>query len=528
MSKGYLCFVLHAHLPFVRHPEYETFLEENWLFEAISETYLPLLRVFNRLKEDQVPFQLTISISPTLGAMLCDELLQERYRNHLKKLLELADKELERTKDMEDYYPLAQMYKELYQQNWDDFNELYRGNILKGFRLLEKEGCLNIITTAATHAFLPHFQSHPVAVEAQVQTGIIAHSRIFGKQPKGMWLPECGYYPGLEKFLKNSEVEYFFTSAHSLLLSDSKPEYGVYAPVRCPNGVAVFGRDIPSSQAVWSDEEGYPADRSYRDFYRDIGFDLPLDYIGDYVHDDGIRINTGFKYYAVTGKTDDKKPYNPAEALAKIDEHADNFLYNRLKHIKKLGGFMDRPPMITTPFDAELFGHWWFEGPQWIEAVLRKAAKMGDDIMLTTPDQYLKEFPSNQKMVPAFGSWGNKGYGEVWLDGSNDWVYRHVHMIIERMQELVERYPDESGLKERVLNQAAREVLLAQASDWPFIIKTGTTVPYAEKRIKEHIANFNRIYDNLCRGNVNTEWLTNLEKKNNCFPGVDYRIFGED
>ena len=140
----------------------------------------------------------------------------------------------------------------------------------------------------------------------------------------------------------------------------------------CPNGVAVFARDIPSSRAVWSADDGYPGDFSYREFYRDIGFDLPLDYIGPYVHEGAIPHQYRVQVLRNPAKTDDKKPYDPEAARRKAEEHAENFLYNRLKQVKKLSTLMDRPPIIVSPYDAELFGHWWFEGPQWIEFLLRK------------------------------------------------------------------------------------------------------------------------------------------------------------
>ncbi len=524
--KGHLGFVLHAHLPFVRHPEYERFLEEDWLFEAISETYLPLLRMFFRLRDEEVPFRFTISISPTLAAMLTDELLQERYIRHVERLIELGEKELERTQDNPQMHQLAGMYKEFFEQNLHDFTKHYRRNILWGFRTLEKEGYLEIITTAATHSFLPLYQHYPEALEAQVQTAVIDHGRNFGKKPKGFWLPEVGYYPGIEEVLKHNDVGYFFTAAHGILLSGDKTTYGVYAPLQCSGNVFAFGRDYPSTDAVWSEERGYPADVDYREFYRDIGYDLPLDYIRPYIHDPEVRVCTGYKYYAITGDTDKKHLYDPEKARRKAIEHAENFLYNRGKQLRKIEGLMDRAPYFTVPFDAELFGHWWFEGPIWLEEVVRKVAE-SEEFDFLTPSDYLQKYGDSQKGRPSFSSWGNEGYAEVWLDGSNDWIYRHIHKAIERMTELVSRYPNESGLKQRVLNQAAREVMLSMAGDWPFIIRNGTTVPYAEKRIKEHLYNFGYIYEKLCRNTVDTEWLTTIEKKNNLFPDIDYRIFGK-
>ncbi len=525
MSYGFLSIVLHAHLPFVRHPDYEHILEDEWLFQAISESYLPMLRVFNNLKKDKVPFRLTVSMSPTLSAMLTDELLQERYVRHSHRMLDLASSEMKRTAGDERFAPLAEMYRKSLEQNLEDFEILYKRNITKEFRKLEKEGYLELITTSATHCFLPLYQQYPNGVEMQINTAVIAHGRIYGSNPEGFWLPECGYYPGLERFIKASGMKYFFTTSHGLLFADHSPPYGVYSPLLLPNGTAAFGRDIPSCEAVWSSEEGYPGDFSYRDFYSDIGFDLPLDYLRPWLHEGEVRVNTGFKYYANSGKTKEKRPYRPDEAAKKAAEHADNFVYNRLKQFSKLTRIMDTPPIIVSPYDAELFGHWWFEGPLWLELLIRKVHSSGENIILATPGDYLSKDRKLVTGTPSFSSWGNNGYAEVWLDGSNDWIYKHVHKAIERMSELVLRFPNEKGLKQRTLNQAAREVLLSQASDWPFILKIGSSVQYATRRIKEHLYNFNRIYDGLCRNTVNTEWLTMLEKKDNLFCDIDYRLF---
>ena len=517
--------MFHAHLPFVRHPKFEEFLEENWLFDALSDTYLPLLRVFLKLKEDEIPFRITFSISPTLAAMLGDELLQNRYILHLEKLNDLAEKEVKRTEGDVLFRELAGTYKNHLQQNYVDFTEKYKKNALRGFRDLQKSGNIELITCPATHPYLPLFSQYPESIEAQIQTAVMSHGRVFGTGSPGIWIPECGYFPGLEQYFNINNLKYFFVAAHAVLFAENKPRFGVFAPIQCPNGVHAFGRDHVSSNAVWSPEEGYPGDYSYREFYRDIGFDLPIDYIGPYIHNGELRTQTGFKYFAITGKTEEKRPYNIAVAMNKVEEHAETFLYNRLKQINKLGELMDRPPIIVCPFDAELFGHWWYEGPMWLDLLFRKLNNVNDTIFLATPTDYLAQYPENQISIPSFSSWGNKGYSEVWLNGSNDWIYRHIHKAIERMVELAKRFPDAKGLKERALNQAAREILLSQASDWPFIIRTGTTIPYAVQRMKEHIHNFTAIYDNLCRNTVNTEWLTRIERKNNILPDIDYRLF---
>ncbi|TFH05326.1 MAG: DUF1957 domain-containing protein [Spirochaetales bacterium] len=524
MRTGCLILLLHAHLPYVRHPEHEEFLEETWLFEAISETYLPLLRVLDSLDADGVPFRLSLSISPTLATMLQDKLLQDRYIRYTNKMLELAEKEVGRTRNDPKINRLARMYQDLHTANLHDFVEKYERDLIRGFDYHYKRGKVEILATAATHAYLPLYAQHPPAIRAQVQTGVESHRRFFGKSARGFWLPELGYVPGIEENLAEQGIGHFFASTHGLLFAREKPAAGVYEPMICANGVAAFGRDHGASNAVWSADEGYPSDISYRDFYRDIGHDMPLDYIGPFLPDGRIRMNTGFKYHAITGKTDQKNAYDPDVAARKVREHAENFIYNLLKRTERIGTLMQDPPVISCPFDAELFGHWWFEGLQWLEAVIRAAAD-SDELQLTTPTEYLKEFPDHQVGQPSFSSWGTKGYSEVWLDGSNDWVYRHTHKAIERMSELIERFPSETGLRRRALNQAAREVLLSQASDWPFIMRAGTAVPYAVSRVKDHVANLAHVYEALRKGAIGTEWLTRVEKQHDIFPDLDYRIF---
>ena len=525
MRNGYFLLALHAHLPFVRHPEYERFLEEDWLFEGISETYLPLIRVFERIEEDRIPFRMTISLSPTLLSMLSDSLLQERYIKHLERSIELAEKETRRTKELPEFHELSKMYLNLFRENYRDFTERFNRDLISVFKRFQNSGLMELITCGATHAFLPLLEAFPKAVEAQIRVAVQLHEKTFGRRPTGIWLPECGYYPGLEDFLERNGIRYFFLDAHGITFADHVPQYGVYAPLACKNGVLAFGRDPVSSRAVWSGEEGYPGDISYRDFYRDIGYDLPLDYIGPYVQDAGVRVNTGIKYYAITGPGDSKKPYRREEALKKVEEHSENFIYERLKQIEQLSRHMDRPPLITTPFDAELFGHWWFEGPQWLESLIRKMGQSDSQLTPVSPLEYMDEHSKNQVSTPSYSSWGNKGYAEVWLNGSNHWIYRHVHKATERMEQLAQMFSTTNGLRMRALNQAARELLLMQASDWAFIMKTGTAVPYAVRRVREHIYNFNRIYDSLLTNNLDLGWLNKLEEKNNLFPEIDYAIF---
>jgi 1,4-alpha-glucan branching enzyme len=527
MPLGYLCLVLHAHLPYVRHPEYDDFLEEDWFYEAITETYIPILEVLDGLERDGADWRLTMSVTPTLAGMFADPLLQYRYLRHLDNLITLATKELERTRWQPEFHRLAQMYHQRFLRARDVFVGQYQNNLNNGFRRFFETGKLELITCCATHGFLPLFGGNTNAMRAQVEIGCREFESHFGKRPQGIWLAECGYTTGVDTIMKECGLRYFFVDTHGVLFADPRPHYGVYAPIVCPgSGVACMGRDTESSKQVWSAIEGYPGDYTYREFYRDVGFDLDYEYLRPHLHQSGIRSNLGIKYYKITGRGVHKEVYDQQAALDKAAEHAGNFMFNREKQVEWLCGHMDRPPIILAPYDAELYGHWWFEGPDWLNFLLRKFHWDQQTIKTITIPEYLDRFPKVQVAQPSMSSWGYKGYCEVWLENSNDWIYHHLHEGAERMVELARKHADNGDqLRRRALNQAARELLLSQASDWAFIMKTGTMVEYARERTRVHVLNFNHLYDQITRNEIDEAWLSQIERRHNLFPNIDYRIY---
>lgn len=526
MARGYFSLVLHAHLPFVRHPEDATVMESEWLHEAISGTYLPLLQMYEGLAMDGVPCRSTLSLSSTLIAMLVDDHLKWRYAEHLDGQIALAEKEIERTASEPHYQKLAEFYRDRFlslRHTW----RCHDGDLVRAFRRLQDGGHIEVITSTATHAFFPILDRNWAALRAQVHTAADQYEDHFGRRPPGIWLGECGYVAGVDELLREAAIRYFMVDTHAILHADRAPTYGVYAPIYCSSGVAAFARDPQSSEQVWSAKDGYPGDPHYRDFYRDIGFDLPMDYIGPHVHPDGHRMNTGFKYHAITHEQmHDKWVYDPEIARGKAGLHAAHFRGNLEKQIEGLAAGMDRPPIVLSPYDAELYGHWWFEGPIFLDDLFRQIHHDQDKIEALAPGDYLERFPTNQVATPSSSSWGAKGYSEQWLNETNAWLVRHLHRAGERMVALAQRYRDNSDpLRERALNQAARELLLAQCSDWPFIMSTGTTVPYATRRFNEHVLRFNRLCDGLDEGRVDAAQLNDIESKDNLFPRVDFRVY---
>ncbi len=522
-SKGFLAIVLHAHLPYVRHPEYEDSLEENWLYEAITETYIPVLSVLEGLVRDGVDFRLTLSLSPTLSSMLLDPFLQSRYDRRLRSLLELAGKEENRTRAEPRLHRLACMYRERLERIHQSYHRFYKRNLVRAFGRLEALGKIEIIASAATHGYLPILSVNPAAVRTQIRLGVEHHLRLFGRRPRGFWLPECGYSPGMDRMLEEQGIRYTILETHGLTRACPRPTRGVYAPVYCPSGVAAFGRDPESSKEVWSSVDGYPGDYDYREFYRDIGYDLDMDYIGPHIHRDGIRIDTGFKYYRVTGRGNHKDHYDPDRAAEKAEMHAEDFVAKRESQAERLAAAMDRKPLIVAPFDAELFGHWWFEGPAWLDHVLRKAASGRRKVRLVTLSEYLDEYPTNEVATPSMSSWGDKGFSAVWLNGTNDWIYPHLHWAAKELEAWGRRRV--TGLRKRALDQGVRELLLAQASDWAFMMNAGTMAEYASRRTRGHLCRLQRLLGDAEADRIDEAWLSTIEMQDNLFPEIDYRSF---
>jgi 1,4-alpha-glucan branching enzyme len=526
-GQGYVGLLLHAHLPYVRHPEQDGILPERWLFEGITECYIPLLQAFERLTHDGVPYRIVVSLTPTLLAMWNDELLQNRYSKYLERMVDLAEREIHRTRDDHRFAPLARMYRDRLRWVSSVYNDSYRRDLPAAFRRLADAGNVELATSAATHAYLPLVGLYRSAVEAQVEFGLRQFRRLFGRSPAGFWLPECGYHPGHDQVLAEKGLRWTCLETHGVLFAAPRPRYGVHAPVITPSGVACFGRDPESSKQVWSGKEGYPGDGYYREYYRDIGYDLDdYEYLKPYLAPDGSRTHTGFKYWRVTGHADHKEPYEPGRAYERADVHAGHFMWARQKQVEWLAGGSDRKPFILAPYDAELFGHWWFEGPQWLELFIRKSTYDQRDFRLATPTDYLNEYPVNQPSQPIQSSWGWKGYNEVWLQGKNDWIYRHLHKAAETMEGLAAGFHDPDPTERRALNQAARELLLAQSSDWPFIMQAGTMDAYARHRFTHHLGWFLALAGQLRDRRIDTKWLAELERTDNAFQDIDYRVFG--
>lgn len=525
MHQGSLAILLHAHLPWVRHPEHGDFLEEDWLYEAVTECYIPLLRMLRRMAAEKVPLKLTFTLTPTVCAMLRDPLLVSRTERYLERGLALAEMELDRTARDAAMLEVARHYHASFRDALHFYRKEIGRDVVGAFAQLQEDGIIEIITCAATHGFLPLMEVVPEAMRAQILIGCDQYRECFGRDPGGIWLPECGYVPRIDSILQEANLRWFVVDAHGLMYGEPRPRFAIYSPYFTPAGPAVFGRDRESSKQVWSAREGYPGDPAYRDFYRDIGMELPEDYLHAVLPQTGHRRHTGIKYHRITG-TPHKEVYNRPWALAAADHHAGDFLDSRVRQFEHLAGILPVPPIVLSPFDAELFGHWWYEGPEFLDLFLRKAAYDQKTFRLTTPGDYLRENPTLQMVSPSPSSWGNKGYWEVWLDRCNSWIYPHLHSAARRMAAAAREHKStRSPFTRRTLAQLARELLLAQSSDWAFLMKTGTAVDYATRRTKDHILRFNSLHAMLESGTQDEALLAACEHRDNLFPNINWKHY---
>ena len=424
---GTCSLVLHGHLPWVHHPDEPDFLEEDWYFEALAETYLPLIRILDGLAEDEVPVRLAVGLTPPLLRMFGAPALRKKAQGWLASKLALARLESRRLRESPDLHLVARHYELRFRSLLETWERL-EGDPVRAFAAHQDAGRLEILASCATHAILPLLATER-GRRQQVRVGTARYRELFGRDPLGFWLPECGYAPGIDDLLAEEGILYTILETHGVSAATPAPPAGCHRPITLPSGVLAFARDPTSSRQVWSSEVGYPGDPAYREFYRDLGYDGDYDTIRPWLHADGVRRHLGLKYHRVTGRVDlsEKAIWDPPAARARADEHARHFLESRASQAADLAREFGEAPSITSPYDMELFGHWWYEGPWFLEALFRRQADPAtrQAIRLATPADVARAPGSRPAAQAAVSTWGEGGYFKVWLDASNAWLHRH-------------------------------------------------------------------------------------------------------
>jgi 1,4-alpha-glucan branching enzyme len=503
------------------------------LFECAAESYLPLLQTFDRLAADGISAKVTMGITPVLAEQLADPDFKEQFSGYLEmRVRTAAENRDEFTKNKEEHLAdLAERWRDHFSSVRDAFLGEYGSDLIGAFRRLQDAGHIEIITCSATHGYMP-LLGYDESLQGQVKQAVRSYERHFGRPPRGFWLPECGYRPryswaspvrdagpqeprlrkGTEEFLAENGIQYFIVDTATLMggaatgvyierfaglqtlwerfrasyrpgpVDLEKSPYEVYLAASAAEDtppIAVFTRDERTGIQVWSGDQGYPGDGWYLDFHKK--------------HFPG-----GHRYWRVTSSGSDlgsKERYEPDRAAARVPENADHFAHLVHETLAEHRAESGRPGFLCAPYDAELFGHWWFEGPDWLERAIRNIAANPAVELLTCGEHLDRHTPEAAVSLPE-SSWGQGGFHWIWLNEWTTWIWEHVYAAEAEFPRLARQAleADDPVLAD-IVAQAGRELLLLEASDWPFLISTWSARDYAERRAALHHEGFARLAD---------------------------------
>lgn len=462
--------VLHSHLPYVLGKGRWPFGEE-WLHEIVLDTYLPLLEGLEGLASDGVPAAVAVGITPILMEQLKSPAFVASFRKWMEDKRVALEEDVSRLPDSQEARALNAFYRAELEQRLSQFDAL-GGDVVAAFADLQDRGYVEVLTSCATHGYMPLF-SNDVSRRLQIRAGVATYQHWMSRQPKGFWLPECGYIPGVERLLADEGLRYFVADAAAFDTGSGRSYEGAHIPVsvnaeaawtpwNIGSGVAVFLRNPATSEQVWSRDLGYPGDGAYREFHRRCE-------------------GSGWQYWRITSKQTDlgsKELYQPAEARLRTREHASHFaglLQGLTAAHEQAHG---TPGVIVSAFDTELFGHWWYEGPTWISDMFRSLAGQ-PSIAASAPLDVLDSctLPAGKLRE---SSWGAGGGHDTWMNSETSWIWDEIRADQRRFIGLL------PGLHGPLADVLLRELLLEESSDWPFLITTGQARTYGVARFLEH------------------------------------------
>ncbi|MCL6584819.1 MAG: DUF1957 domain-containing protein [bacterium] len=498
---GTYILILHSHIPYVLHHDH---LNEEWLYEATAETYIPLLNIMHRLIREGISPQITINISPVLAEQLISPYFVKGFQDYCDRKIRLSreDRKTFAAHNNSKMLKLATLWDKFYSKTLRLFLDRYQGNIIQAFRQLQDDGHIEIITCGATHGYLPAL-GEDTSINAQIKMAKASYERLFGRAPKGFWLPECGYRPaghwvyplthrrnqparyrpGIEQFLGENGILYSIIDQEQLRKSPSPqvnkipwntyclPDHGMHTPM------TLFVRDTNLSEQIWNFEIGYPGDGNYLEFHKK-------------------QWGSGNRYWRITDKKLDlayKDIYVPETARELIIRHAGHYKWTIKKTLKSQFLKTAQAGLKVAAFDAELFGHWWFEGPAWLYQLL-KWIHHDPEMRITTCSAYQAEHPSSPFIELPESSWGRGADSSTWINPAIEWVWERIYQAEKDMRDLANRFPGRKPpLLRRILRQCVRELLILQSSDWEFMITTNSTKDHGERRVVEHHEDFKRL-----------------------------------
>ncbi len=532
MKHGIFTLVLHSHIPYCRKSGVWPAGEE-WLFEAMNETYIPLLRVLRQLMLDGIRPRLVIGVVPILAEQLADRYLNDRFCEYMEDKIRRAKRDVERFQADAGRLRVAEYWLERFQTHYRAYQHDFHRDVVGTLRWLQDENVIEVITSAATHGFLP-LMERDSAIFAQVRVGIETYRKHFGRDPRGFWLPECAYRPaqwssdeqrerrGIDEWLADEGIRYFIvenvgiTRAQFVENRHGEDCPTTYRGYRLPSGVAVFGRNRETGRQVWSPDGGYPGDPHYLEFHEKDA-------------------ESGLQYRRVTGQPD-KQVYDPDTARERVESHAGHFASLVSKQLAEMSQSVGgQTPVIVSPYDCELFGHWWHEGVEWIDLVYRKLVR-DERLECLSLEQCVDrdgEAFSTIAMEPS--TWGLNADFTVWQNPEHGWIWPYINSSSREMEEVLGLLDQQGQPKDerggRIVRQLAREQLLLQGSDWPFLLFTKQAKEYANQRFHHHLQRFQRLLwaaRNLEDRQRIADWdLENIEDVDCPWPEIDFDLFRE-
>lgn len=521
--KQNIMLLLHLHNPYIKKC---TNVDENALiyeklFNAISFCYIPLLQMLDKLLCDKVDFNISLVITPELCSILHESEIRALYKDWLRSRIALGKKELERLKNNEELKQLATSIMEKAQQDLIHFHDRYQEDIIGSFTNLAKNSNIKLVATCATDTLLPHIAHSRELLNAQIEAGLISHKHFFGTISEGFYLPHLGYANGIERNLGTYGVNYTIVDSHSFLFSKQTPEDGTFTPVRTANGVCFFARDFLTKEKLYS-SNCYAKNPLYLNKAKDIAYELDSNDLSPFIKGKTVRVASGYKYYC----NDNNHIYNEEQALNQAKSDAKDFVNIMTKRLQEASRIIDKQSSITCIINEDILGTQWIEGITWLDTVIREIASSDSiqTIYFQTMLQDGKQF-NLQKMTLYNGADSGLGYCEDLVDSTNAWMKRHLFKAGQRMVELADRFTDKTGLKARLLNLGATQLLLAQSSCLPQAMHDGKSLDFAKHAFIEYINNFSCVFDALGSNTVSTEWLIKMENKYLLFPWMSYKIF---
>ena len=526
MTLGYFGLVLHGHIPWCKKSGTWPAGEE-WLMEAMNETYIPFLNVLRELKEKKIKTAITLNITPILAEQLADDYMKQRFTEYMESLILRAKNDIKRFVNHQERKEIAEFHLRNLEHVLDTFYHNYYRDILGSFKWLQDEGMIELITSGATHGFLPLFESDS-GIFSQIQVAVDTHKEHFQKEPKGIWLPECAYRPkelkngkireSIDYWLHNSGIKYFFVDSHGILdaeILEQKNDIGLNTNFGyiLETGISVFGRNKKTSRQVWDSKIGYPGNEYYREFHRKD-------------HESGLH------YWRITSKElgkGEKQLYDIESAKEMVDSHANHFVSLLTEELKLFSEKFESQGIIISPYDFELYGHWWMEGIPWLKKIFELMNDYEEIEMISISD-YISKFKDKFSVIKmGESSWGEGGHFQVWKNPEHGWIWPYINGSIKEFENILDQNSNPNEWERKILQQIGRELILMEGSDWPFLLYTKQAKDYANQRFHHHHQRFNKLIwtakDFSDKKRISLEELEEIESIDTCFQNININYF---